>query len=180
MEDDLPGGDYSFYLMVESNGRAPVFSDFSAAYTFPTIDTEAPDQIQVVAGEWKSTGTVVTWEAPWDDQGVAGYRIRYTTGDEDMAEVDVKTNTFTFDNVPNGMYDFQVAAYDAAGNLSAWSEQQSCLVLTAGNAKYQDIVSVGAAIFHQELWTKALGARPLHVAPCESVKLDQAQRKRKG
>ena len=43
-----------------------------------------------------------------------------------------------------------------------------------------DIVSVGAAIFHQELWTKALGARPLHVAPCESVKLDQAQRKRKG
>ena len=139
MADDLSGGEYSFYLKVESSGRTPVFSDISEAYTFLTLDTEAPDQIQVVAGEWKSTGTVISWEEPWDDQGVAGYKVRYTTGDEDMAEVDVTTNSFTFDKVPNGTYDFQVAAYDAAGNLSAWSEQQSCLVLTVANATYKDL-----------------------------------------
>ena len=138
MDDDFPGGEYSFYLVIESEGQAPVRSDISAAYTFRTIDTEAPDQIQIIRSEWKSSGTVVMWDAPWDDTGVAGYKIRYAAGDEDMAEVDVKTNTFTFDKVPNGTYDFQIAAYDAAGNLSAWSAQQSCLVLTVGNATYKD------------------------------------------
>ena len=138
MDDDFPGGEYSFYLVVESEGKAPVRSDISAAYTFRTIDTEAPDQIQIIRSEWKSSGTVVTWDAPWDDTGVAGYKIRYAAGDEDMAEVDVKMTSFTFDKVPNGTYDFQIAAYDAAGNLSAWSAQQSCLVLTVGNAIYKD------------------------------------------
>jgi len=38
---------------------------------------------------------------------------------------------------------------------------------------------VGAAIFHQELWTKALGARPLHVAPCEPVQLTKHKGKEK-
>jgi len=139
MTDDMPGGSYSFYLMVKGDNLAPSYSDKSAACEFITLDTEAPDQIQSVSSEWKSTGTVVTWEAPWDDQGVTGYKIRYTTGDEDMAEFDLKANTFTFDKVPNGTYDFQVAAYDAAGNLSAWSEQQSCLVVTVANAKYKDV-----------------------------------------
>ena len=139
MNDEIAGGDYAFYLMVESSGQTPVYSDISKAYTFRTVDTEAPDQIQVVTCEWKSTGTVISWDEPWDDHGVAGYKIRYTTGDEDMAEADATTNTFTFDKVPNGTYDFQVAAYDAAGNLSAWSEQQSCLVLTAENATYKDL-----------------------------------------
>ncbi|MBR6240388.1 MAG: AIDA repeat-containing protein, partial [Lentisphaeria bacterium] len=139
MNDELAGGDYAFYLMVESNGQTPVYSDISKAYTFRTVDTEAPDQIQVVTCEWKSTGTVISWEEPWDDHGVAGYRIRYATGDEDVSEADVTTNSFTFDKVPNGTYEFQVVAYDEGGNLSAWSEQQSCLVLTVGNAKYKDL-----------------------------------------
>ena len=137
-DDDLPGGSYSFYLMVMSDKLAPSYSDRSAACEFITVDTEAPDQIQTVSSEWKTTGTIVTWDESWDNQGVAGYKIRYTVGDEDMAEVDVKTNTFTFDKVPNGTYDFQVAAYDEAGNLSKWSEMQSCLVLTTANATYKD------------------------------------------
>jgi len=180
--DDLPGGSYSFYLMVTSDNLAPSYSDRSAACVFLTIDTEAPDQIQVISSEWKSTGTVISWEEPWDDQGIAGYKIRYAieenvtaepgdagdegtgetggegltetggegltetggegtgeTGEKEMTEVDVTTNSFTFDKVPNGTYDFQVAAYDAAGNLSAWSEHQSCLVFTVANATYKDL-----------------------------------------
>ena len=138
MDEDFPGGEYSFYLVIESGEKTPVQSDISAAYMFGTLDTEAPDQIQIVNSRRTSAGTVVTWDAPWDNIGVAGYRIRYAAGDGDMTEVDVKTNTFTFDKVPNGTYDFQIAAYDAAGNLSAWSARQSCQVLTAGNALYKD------------------------------------------
>ena len=146
MADELVGGDYSFYLMVESEGKTPVRSDISAAYTFSTLDLEAPDQIQVISSEWSSSGTVVTWDESWDNLGVAGYKIRYTTGDEDMALVDVKTNTFTFDKVPNGTCEFQVAAYDEAGNLSTWSEQHSCLVLTTANAKYKDMTLTEALV----------------------------------
>ena len=136
---ELAGGEYSFYLMLESDGQTPVRSDISAAYTFSTLDLEAPDQIQVVSSEWSSSGTVVTWDESWDNLGIAGYKIRYAAGDEDMAEIDLKANSFTFDKVPNGTYDFQVAAYDEAGNLSTWSEQHSCLVLTTANAKYKDV-----------------------------------------
>ena len=138
LPDEVEGGDYSFFLVVNSDDRTPVYSAISDAYTFRTLDLEAPDRIQIVNSEWKSSGTVLTWDEPWDDKGVAGYRIRYAAGDGDMTEVDVKTNTFTFDKVPNGTYDFQIAAYDAAGNLSAWSARQSCQVLTAGNALYKD------------------------------------------
>ena len=139
LPDDVDGGSYSFYLAVNSDDHAPIFSSNSGAYTFRSNDTEAPDQIQVISSEWTSSGTVVTWEAPWDDHGIAGYKVRYAAGDEDMAEVDVKTTSFTFDQGPNGMYDFHVAAYDAADNLSEWSEQQSCLVLTVANATYKNM-----------------------------------------
>lgn len=171
MPDEVEGGDYSFYLAVNSDGRAPVYSAVSDAYSFRILDTEAPDQIQAVNSEWKSSGTVLTWEAPWDDKGVAGYKVSYrmlveTVEDEETdseeldgegldgeggetgedieeeivwTETDVKTNTFTFDSVPSGTYIFRVAAYDAANNLGAWSEEQSSLVLTAANAQYKDI-----------------------------------------
>ena len=138
MTDDMPGGKYSFYVMVTSDNLAPCYSDLSTGYDFISVDTETPDQIQKISVQWKSSGSELTWSAPYDNTGIAGYKIRYAVGDEDMAETDVKTNTFTFDSVPNGTYEFQVAAYDAAGNLSAWSEQQSCMVLTVANAAYKD------------------------------------------
>ncbi len=144
MENELAGGDYSFFLMVESEEQTPARSDISSAYAFRTLDTEAPDQIQIINCEWKSSGTVVSWEQPWDDLGVAGYKIRYAVGDGETAEIDVKTNSFTFDSGPNGTYDFRIAAYDEAGNLSAWSEEQSYLVLTVANAKYRDATLTAA------------------------------------
>ena len=39
---------------------------------------------------------------------------------------------------------------------------------------------LGAAIWHEEFWSEATSARPSNAAPCEQVKLDQAQRKQKG
>jgi len=161
MPDEVEGGEYSFYLAVNSEGHTPVYSAISDAYTFRVLDLEAPDQIQTVNSEWKSSGTVLTWDEPWDDRGVAGYKIGYRilekkivveeidgedgeTGEDIEEEVvwtetDVKTTSFVFDSASNGTYVFRVEAYDEAGNPAAWSKEQSCLVLTVANAKYKDV-----------------------------------------
>ena len=137
--DDLPGGSYAFYLMVSGDNYAPTYSALSAAVDFITIDTEAPDQIQKVSAEWHSTGSTLTWDAPYDDTGVAGYKVSYRASEEeDWSEANVKTASFTFDGVPNGVYTFRIAAYDETGNLAAWSVEDSVLVLTAANAKYSN------------------------------------------
>ena len=137
--DDLPGGSYAFYLMVSGDNYAPTYSNLSAAVDFITIDTEAPDQIQKVSAEWHSTGSTLTWDAPYDDTGVAGYKVSYRASEEeDWSEANVKTASFTFDGVPNGVYTFRIAAYDETGNLAAWSVEDSVLVLTAANAKYSN------------------------------------------
>ena len=135
-DDDMPGGNYAFYLMVSSDNRAPVYGDLSAACDFLTIDTEAPDQIQSISAEWRSSGSTLTWEEPHDNIGVAGYKISYRASEEDeWSEADVTTTSFTFNGVPNGMYTFRVAAYDAAGNIAAWSVEDSVLVNLAANAR---------------------------------------------
>ena len=41
------------------------------------------------------------------------------------------------------------------------------------------IYEIGIVISHQKLWSEKPGARPLHEAPCEQVKFDKAQRKKK-
>ena len=137
--DDLPGGSYAFYLLVSGDNYAPVYSDLSAAVDFITVDTLAPDQIQKVGAEWRSTGSVLTWSAPYDDIGVAGYKVSYRASEEDdWTEADVTTTTFTFGGVPNGTYAYRVAAYDATGNIAAWSVEDSVLVNLAPNAVHQN------------------------------------------
>ena len=136
MPDELPGGNYRFYVMVSSDNYAPVYSDLSSAVDFISIDTEAPDQIQSISAEWRSSGSTLTWSAPYDNIGVAGYKISYRASEEDeWSEADVTTTSFTFNEVPNGMYTFRVAAYDAAGNIAAWSVEDSVLVNLAANAR---------------------------------------------
>ncbi len=132
------GGDYAFYMMVESDNLSPAYSEISGLYNFRIVDDEAPDQIQLVNAEWRSSGTTLSWDVPYDDNAVAGYKIRFFMDDEDMAERDVKTPSFIFDDVPNGTYSYQVAAYDAEGNQGAWSVQESALVLTTANAIYKN------------------------------------------
>ena len=139
MTDDIPGGDYAFYMMVKSDNYAPSYGGLSAEYTFESLDIDAPDRIYFIDAAWKSSGSVLTWEEPWDNKGVAGYKVSYRASEEDeWSEADVKTASFTFDGLPNGVYTFRIAAYDEAGNLAAWSEEDSILVLTAANAKYNN------------------------------------------
>lgn len=126
MTDDIKGGDYSFYLMASSDNYAPVYGNISEELSFRIIDTEAPDQIQRINAEWSASGSTLEWSEPYDDNGVAGYQVRYRASEEEVwSEGETAEASFAFDNVPNGTYAYQVAAYDGAGNLGAWSEEGS-------------------------------------------------------
>ena len=144
LPDELAGGDYAFYLSVESDNYAPAFSVISDAFAFRVLDDEAPDQIQRVNAVWRSSGTELTWNEPYDNTGVTGYTVRYSIDNEfgwyfDWNEVTTETASFTFDGLQNGMYAYQVTAYDASANKGVWSEEESELVLTTANAIYKNI-----------------------------------------
>ena len=137
LNDEMNGGDYAFYVMVSSDNYAPVFSELSDALSFRYFDVEAPDQIQHVDVEWRSTGTTLAWDGPYDNIGVAGYKVAYRASDEnEWSEADTATAYFVFADVPNGTYAYRVAAYDAEGNLAAWSEEGSVFVNNIANATY--------------------------------------------
>ena len=144
LSDEKDGGDYAFYVMVSSDNYAPVFSELSDALSFRYLDNEAPDQIQHVDAEWRATGTVLTWNEPYDNVGVVGYKVAYRASEEDeWSEADVSTTTFVFNGVANGIYTYRVAAYDAEGNMTAWSEEGSILVNSTANATYANEEAAG-------------------------------------
>ncbi|MBO4512587.1 MAG: hypothetical protein J5746_07450 [Victivallales bacterium] len=149
MCNEMNGGDYAFYVMVTSDNYAPVFSEFSEVLSFRDLDTEAPDQILRITAEWLSTGTTLTWEAPYDDTGVTGYQVNYRISVEEAWSVaNVTAPTFVFNGVPNGTYTYRVAAYDAEGNLAAWSEEGSVFVNAVANASYSNEALAGEIVLN--------------------------------
>ena len=138
-EDESHGGAYAFYIMVNSDSHTPVYSVISDAYTFADHDIMAPNQIQSIDAIYLSTGSTLAWEAPYDDFAVVGYKVGYRASEADeWTETDVAEPTFTFNAVPNGIYTYRVAACDAAGNVAAWSVEDSVLVNLGSNAAYKN------------------------------------------
>ncbi|MCI5779084.1 MAG: hypothetical protein MR051_04615 [Lentisphaeria bacterium] len=138
-EDESHGGAYAFYIMVNSDSHTPVYSVISDAYTFADHDIMAPNQIQSIDAIYLSTGSTLAWEAPYDDFAVVGYKVGYRASEADeWTETDVAEPTFTFNAVPNGIYTYRVAACDAAGNVAAWSVEDSVLVNLGSNATYRN------------------------------------------
>jgi hypothetical protein len=102
--------------------------------TAPTVPTSTSASVVV-------TGTVlVGWSGSTDDTGVTGYRIY-----EDSTQVGTSaTTSYTRTGAPCGTHTYQVAAYDAAGNLSPPSEGASatpCPVDPPAQAPPYDAVS---------------------------------------
>ena len=85
-------------------------------------DTEAPSQPQSLAAKVGRKKVDLSWSASTDNVGVAGYRV-WRDGVL-IAETD--GNTFSdFDYQKGTDYQYQVEAFDAAGNLSLPSQQVS-------------------------------------------------------
>jgi fibronectin type 3 domain-containing protein len=89
----------------------------SAAYTINTADTQPPTVPTNLAASATSSSTVsLTWAASTDAVGVTGYRI-YRNATQIATAA---TNSYSDSGLTAAtQYAYRVAAYDAAGNLSA-------------------------------------------------------------
>ncbi|NKE71368.1 fibronectin type III domain-containing protein [Candidatus Manganitrophus noduliformans] len=115
----------------------------SADQIFTTLsDTTTPTVPGNVSGAALSTTQInLTWSASTDNVGVAGYRI-YRNG----VQVATRTTlTYSDGNLtPDTVYSYRVAAYDAAGNLSAQSAAASVRTLAPADTAAPVISGMGA------------------------------------
>lgn len=115
----------------------------SADHVFTTIsDTTTPTVPGNVSGAALSTTQInLTWSVSTDNVGVAGYRI-YRNG----AEIGTRSvPTFSDGGLtPDTLYSYRVAAYDAAGNLSAQSAAASVRTLAPADTAAPVISGMGA------------------------------------
>jgi hypothetical protein len=117
----FPGGTYGIASDVAS-GKVPTI-------IAPAADTAPPTSVIANASYDYSSGTAVAlgWSAATDDVGVAGYRIKRATNSAMSANLVTLDSpgtglSYTDSSVVSGTtYYYQVAAYDAAGNLAAYS-----------------------------------------------------------
>ncbi|WDT71319.1 MAG: fibronectin type III domain-containing protein [Candidatus Manganitrophus sp.] len=115
----------------------------SADQVFTTLsDTTTPTVPGNVSGAALSTTQInLTWSVSTDNVGVAGYRI-YRNGVEIGAR---SVPTFSDGGLtPDTLYSYRVAAYDAAGNLSAQSAAVSVRTLAPADTSAPVISGMGA------------------------------------
>ncbi|MCG3115418.1 MAG: DNRLRE domain-containing protein [Candidatus Manganitrophus sp. SA1] len=115
----------------------------SADQIFTTLsDTTTPTVPGNVSGAALSTTQInLTWSVSTDNVGVAGYRI-YRNGVEIGAR---SVPTFSDGGLtPDTLYSYRVAAYDAAGNLSAQSAAVSVRTLAPADTAAPVISGMGA------------------------------------
>jgi fibronectin type 3 domain-containing protein len=86
------------------------------------LDTTAPDApTGLVANAISPFDIELTWDAPWDDIGVVGYKIFNGTGEQRGTS---STTSFTDTGLDHiTFYCYEVSAFDASGNESTKSAQ---------------------------------------------------------
>jgi chitodextrinase len=125
----------SYSYRVRANDTGGNFGAYSNVATVitggsPPADTTPPTAPNGLSGTPLSSSQInLSWTAATDNVGVTGYRVERCagTGCSNFAEIATPTGT-TFNNsglAPATTYTYRVRATDAAGNLSAYSNQSS-------------------------------------------------------
>ena len=106
----------------------------SASATYTVQDTTAPTaRANLTAAVSKSTKLIqLSWSASSDNVGVAGYRIWRNTS---AAGTSASTSWIDPASSTRGTYTYWVAAYDAAGSVSAVSNSVTVTVGASGGKK---------------------------------------------
>lgn len=121
-------GTHSYQVTaIDAAGNESVFSNIASATAAGTVDITPPTApTSLVATASTATGTIaLSWTASTDDVGVTGYRVFRDNGATPIATV--SGTTF---NDPNqlGTHVYVVAAIDAAGNQSAFSNSATATI----------------------------------------------------
>ena len=121
-------GTHSYQVTaIDAAGNESVLSNIASATAAGTVDITPPTApTSLIATGATATRTIVlSWTASTDDVGVTGYRVFRDNGATPIATV--STTTF---NDPNqlGTHVYVVAAIDAAGNQSAFSNSATATV----------------------------------------------------
>lgn len=127
----LSDGEHTF--AVRAIDRVGHADPTPASYTW-TIDTVAPSAPVLVSPANNSTledvqSATLTWQAPGDPD-VAGYVVKFNGQDEDVGSA----TSHVVNALSAGSYQWSVAAYDTAGNRSAFAPTFSFQVVGPGLA----------------------------------------------
>ncbi len=130
-------------------------STWSTLQTFQILDSTPPVlnglPVAAIVGAYSAT---ISWSAATDNVAVAGYILKV-----DNLEYDVKSLSHTLTGMALGNHIYQLQAYDALGNKSAWSALQSFSL----SADYQWIIS-GAKTQTQTAESNVLLARGANIS----------------
>ncbi|HVY08171.1 MAG TPA: LamG-like jellyroll fold domain-containing protein [Burkholderiales bacterium] len=121
------GASYSYRVRAtDAAGNIGSYSNVAPA-TLTVLDTTLPTApTGLFAASVTLSFIFIQWNASSDNIGVVGYRVERCTGIScaDFSELAITGNLFTYsDNgiAANTDYSYRVRAFDAAGNLSAYS-----------------------------------------------------------
>ena len=131
-------------LNSDSVGSISLICWFAIFFLAACGGSNTPDAADRVNSDARDTTAILSWSAPIADEdggdltGLAGYRVYYgqsrRTGDDpklcDMCGYTTSEDlglvtTATIPDLESGTYYFSVAAYDASGNESRFSEERS-------------------------------------------------------
>jgi hypothetical protein len=153
-DPDEPLEDGDFLIVIPSGTLVP--------------DTTSPTAPTGLNAEATGTTTVgLTWFAATDDVAVTGYEYRINSG----AAVDVGLVLST--TVPgltaSTLYSFNVRAYDAAGNRSAWSTSDSATTNDPSGVTFTDDYAGMTAEVAPTGWTSQWAAPTSHLVKDEGT-----------
>ena len=108
------------YRLTASNATASVSAQVTVSVSSDSEAPSIPTNVSVVF--YSSSEVLISWTASNDNIGVTGYKILRNGVQIGETTTSVYSDT---NLVANTMYAYAVAAYDATGNSSAWSQTTS-------------------------------------------------------
>ena len=107
-------------------------------------DVTAPDAPAGLAGIVNNADASFSWSASNDNVAVSGYLFRYGAAPELAGTgIEVNANQYAMTDLQSGVYYWQVASFDAAGNQSAWSDVQRFRILPADPYETENSYDLG-------------------------------------
>ncbi|MDP2877520.1 MAG: PKD domain-containing protein, partial [Holophaga sp.] len=120
------------YTLTATNATGSSTATATVTVTPVTPDTTAPSvPTGLTASAITTTGLTLTWTAATDNIAVTGYRVYRGTATAPIATVTTGTTYTDTGLTAATAYSYTVAAFDAAGNVSAQSSPRSVTTATA-------------------------------------------------